>query len=153
LIRNTAAQQLADVQKQHPDELFNLLGRVLPYLRSRSWDTRTAAARAIGGIVSNFEKFDPNADEGDTKIEVDDGESVIKKDDPGSGDLLQLDTIDVHNIMKYGRKLLGSRGKEYEDTLAGMDPVERLAQEKKNLTARLGLGGQYFEEDLIDQND
>jgi hypothetical protein len=26
LIRNTAAQQLADVQKQHPDELFNLLG-------------------------------------------------------------------------------------------------------------------------------
>jgi TATA-binding protein-associated factor len=152
LIRNTAAQQLADVQKQHPDELFNLLGRVLPYLRSRSWDTRTAAARAIGGIVSNSEKFDPNADEGDTKIEVD-GESVIKKDDPGSSDLLQLDTIDVHNIMKYGRKLLGSRGKEYEDTLAGMDPIERLAHEKKNLTARLGLGGQYFEEDLIDQND
>lgn len=152
LIRNTAAQQLADVQKQHPDELFNLLGRVLPYLRSRSWDTRTAAAKAIGGIVSNAEKFDPNADEGDTKIDLDEGDDV-KKDNPDGSDLLQLATIDVHNVLKYGRKLLGSRGKEYEDTLAGMDPVTRLAQEKKNLIARLGLGGQYFEEDLIDQND
>ena len=153
LIRNTAAEQLADVQKQHPDELFNLLGRVLPYLRSPSWDTRTAAAKAIGGIVSNAEKFDPNADEDESKIDVDEIDDFVKKDDLGDGDLLQLDTIDVHNVMKYGRKLLGSRGKEYEDTLAGMDPVARLALEKKNLTARLGLGGQYFEDDLIDQND
>ncbi|KAI7103757.1 hypothetical protein KC352_g30255, partial [Hortaea werneckii] len=61
LIRNTAAQQLADVQKNHPDELFNLLTRVVPYLRSPSWDTRTAAAKAIGGIVEHAEKFDPNA--------------------------------------------------------------------------------------------
>jgi TATA-binding protein-associated factor len=153
LIRNTAAEQLADVQKQHPDELFNLLGRVLPYLRSPSWDTRTAAAKAIGGIVSNAEKFDPNADEDESKIDIDESDDAVKKGDLGDGDLLQLDTIDVHNVMKYGRKLLGSRGKEYEDTLAGMDPVARLAQEKKNLTARLGLGGQYFEDDLIDQND
>jgi hypothetical protein len=63
LIRNTAADQLADVQKQHPDELFNLLTRVIPYLRSKSWETRVAAAKAVGGIVSNAEKFDPNAED------------------------------------------------------------------------------------------
>jgi TATA-binding protein-associated factor len=63
LIRNTAAQQLADVQKTHPDELFNLLTRVIPYLRSGKWETRIAAAKAIGGIVDHAEKFDPNEDD------------------------------------------------------------------------------------------
>ena len=63
LIRNTAAQQLADVQKNHPDELFNLLTRVIPFLRSSSWDTRTAAAKALGGIVEHAPKFDPNEDD------------------------------------------------------------------------------------------
>src|ERR1700761_8726230 len=71
LIRNTAAQQLADVQKQHPDELFNLLSRVVPYLRSRSWDTRRAAAKAIGGIVENANKYDPNEDDYEAKDEDD----------------------------------------------------------------------------------
>ena len=72
LIRNTAAQQLADVQKSHPDELFNLLTRVVPYLRSQSWDTRTAAAKAIGGIVDHAEKYDPNATLEEVKKDVDD---------------------------------------------------------------------------------
>ena len=63
VIRNTAAQQLGDVQRQHPDELFNLLTRVIPFLKSKSWDTRTAAAKAIAGIVENASLFDPNADE------------------------------------------------------------------------------------------
>ena len=62
------------MQKQHPDELFNLLGRILPYLRSKSWDTRTAAAKAIGGIVSFAEKLDPNADDDD-----DDNDTITTK--------------------------------------------------------------------------
>src|ERR1700760_3621463 len=70
LIRNTAAEQLADIQKQHPDELFNLLTRVIPYLRSKTWDTRTATAKAIGGIVSNADKFDPNAEDEPIKKET-----------------------------------------------------------------------------------
>src|SRR5271156_6788249 len=67
LIRNTAAQQLADVQKAHPEELFNLLTRVVPYLRHRTWDTRVAAAKALGGICDNAEKYDPNSEDGYTK--------------------------------------------------------------------------------------
>lgn len=35
-VRNTAADQLADVQKSHPEELFNLLGRVFPFLKSKN---------------------------------------------------------------------------------------------------------------------
>ncbi|KAI1617312.1 adenosinetriphosphatase [Exophiala viscosa] len=156
LIRNTAAQQLADVQKQNPDNLFALLGRVLPYLQSKSWDTRTAAAKAIGGIVTNAEKFDPNADDVETKPESlkNEDQPVKVEDNPAEGDdLLQLATLDIKMILRHGKKLLGSAGKEYEFSMAGLTPAQRLAHQKQSLTARLGLGGEYMEEDLVNEHD
>ncbi|OJD15737.1 hypothetical protein AJ78_04035 [Emergomyces pasteurianus Ep9510] len=181
LIRNTAAQQLADVQKQHPDELFNLLGRILPYLRSRSWDTRTAAAKAIGGIVGNAEHFDPNADEAPKpEKDVDDNDDhdnnnnnnddddddydgvspTVKKEEDKevaenavSEDLLDIEALDISSILKFGHKLLGSAGKEYEYSLAGLDAASRLQHQKKTLSSRLGLGGEYMEEDLVNEAD
>ncbi|KAI7165439.1 hypothetical protein KC352_g26217, partial [Hortaea werneckii] len=134
LIRNTAAQQLADVQKNHPDELFNLLTRVVPYLRSPSWDTRTAAAKAIGGIVEHAEKFDPNATLDDVKKDEanghDDDDATIKKEGDtklSAPDQLQLANLDVESILTYGKELLGSAGKQYDFKLAGLNPSERLA--------------------------
>ncbi|KAJ6036608.1 hypothetical protein N7540_000887 [Penicillium herquei] len=160
LIRNTAAQQLADVQKQHPDELFNLLGRILPYLRSKSWDTRTAAARAIGLIVANAELFDPNEDDGlQIKSAADDEDVEIKSEVKAEetltsvDDFLRLDMLDIGSILKYGKRLLGSAGKEYEYSLAAMDPAARLQHQKKTLMGRLGLAGEYFEDDLLDAID
>ncbi|KAL1974098.1 hypothetical protein VTN31DRAFT_5658 [Thermomyces dupontii] len=161
VIRNTAAQQLADVQKQHPDELFNLLGRIMPYLRSKSWDTRTAAAKAIGLIAANVEPFDPNKEDGMTiKKPEDDEDDVDMKTEikleegaPSSEDLLQLETLDIASILKHGRKLLGSAGKEYEYSIAAMDPETRLQHQKKTLISRLGLAGEYIDEDLIDMQD
>lgn len=160
LIRNTAAQQLADVQKQHPDELFNLLGRILPYLRSKSWDTRTAAARAIGLIISNADPFDPNEDDGEQIKQRDEddrdlGVEIKSEDDQPSSDdgLLRPETLDIVSILKYGKRLLGSAGKEYEYSLASMDPATRLQHQKKSLHSRLGLAGEYIEEDLIDDSD
>ncbi|KAF9886932.1 TATA-binding protein-associated factor mot1 [Aspergillus nanangensis] len=159
LIRNTAAQQLADVQKQHPDELFNLLGRILPYLRSKSWDTRTAAAKAIGLIVTNADLFDPNEEDGDhikkPEDEEDDVDAEIKSEGEKLSDntLLQLDRLDLSSILKYGKRLLGSGSKEYEYALAGMDPAARFQHQKKTLFPRLGLEGEYNEEDFIDEAD
>ncbi|KAJ6079695.1 hypothetical protein N7467_009448 [Penicillium canescens] len=159
LIRNTAAQQLADVQKQHPDELFNLLGRILPYLRSKSWDTRTAAAKAIGLIVSNADPYDPNEDDGlqiKSAAEHDDVEikSEIKLEEPIPSDgLLKLDTLDIASVLKYGKRLLGSAGKEYEYSLASMEPAARLQHQKKTLSARLGLQGEYDDDELIEDID
>ncbi|KAK8153629.1 SNF2 family DNA-dependent ATPase domain-containing protein [Phyllosticta citrichinensis] len=159
LIRNTAAQQLADIQKTHPEELFNLLTRVIPYLRSKSWDTRTAAAKAIGGIVENAQKFDPNAEDDFIKSESN-GHSngAVKKEEsvelpPLPEDQLSLETLDIALILKNGKHLLGSAGKEYDFKLAAMDPAERLAYQKRSLKARLGIGGEYFEEDLVTQDD
>lgn len=156
LIRNTAAQQLADVQKNHPDELFNLLTRVVPYLRSPSWDTRTAAAKAIGGIVEHAERYDPNAtldevkqdDVVDQPITQEDAETSV-----ASPEQLQLATLDVESILTHGKELLGSAGKQYDFKLAGLNAAERLAHQKKTLTARLGLGGEYIEEDLVTEKD
>jgi TATA-binding protein-associated factor len=157
VIRNTAAQQLADVQKHHPDELFNLLARVVPYLRTKSWDTRTAAAKAVGGIVGHADKYDPNADGDEVAVEGNgvDHESDVKSESNGveSEDQLQLETLDIGNILKYGKKLLGSAGKEYDYNLAAMTPAQRLAYQKKSLVGRLGLGGEYIEDELVDEKD
>ncbi|KAF2020641.1 hypothetical protein BU24DRAFT_361156 [Aaosphaeria arxii CBS 175.79] len=171
LIRNTAADQLADVQKQHPDELFNLLTRVIPYLRSKSWDTRVAAAKAVGGIVGNAEKFDPNAEDepikpeakseanGHVKSEDETNGSAVKKEENGDETLtsnenqLELSALDLPSILKFGKTLLGSAGREYDYKMAAMDPADRLKHQKKTLTARLGLGGEYIEEELVNEND
>jgi TATA-binding protein-associated factor len=170
LIRNTAADQLADVQKQHPEDLFNLLSRVIPYLRSKSWETRVAAAKAVGGIVANAEKYDPNAEDepvksevkpeanGHVKPEAANG-SAVKDEEHGNGtatpneDQLDLNSLDLSSILKFGKTLLGSAGKEYDFKLKSMDPAARLAHQKKSLSARLGLGGEYIEDDLVTEND
>ncbi len=154
LIRNTAAQQLADVQKAHPEELFNLLTRVVPYLRHKTWDTRIAAARALGGIVDNSERYDPNTGDGSTKDEPKKEEGgVVKKEEPVddvplADGQLSLDTLDIVSILRYGKELLRGGGKEFDYALASLDPAQRLEHQKKILAGRLGLLGEYLEEDM-----
>ncbi|KAI5966360.1 MOT1 [Candida pseudojiufengensis] len=68
-IRNTAADQLSDLAKSHPEDILNLLARVYPFLKSNKWETRISAARAFGGIVNNAPNWDPNS------------ENIIKQED------------------------------------------------------------------------
>ncbi|KAL7269794.1 TATA-binding protein-associated factor mot1 [Rhizina undulata] len=163
LVRNTAASQLADIQKSHPDELFNLLNRVVPHLRSKNWETRIAATKAIGGIVDNAEKWDPNQNDPikpEGKEEGYEGAFLNNvpsfKPEAGAtapGDQLIFNTLDVAAVIKNGKKLLGSSGKEYDYSLADLDPAERLAAQKRNVTARLGLGGEYIEDEIVNEKD
>ncbi|KAG6003671.1 hypothetical protein E4U54_000646 [Claviceps lovelessii] len=155
LIRDTAVNQLADWQKQHPDELFNLLSRVVPYLRHKDWETRSTAAKAIGKIVENAPLYDPNgpdgsserkkeediAENGSIKKENIDRDSFFEQDD----DLLKLASLDVDSVLKYGRELLRGGGIEYN--LAMLDPQARLLHQKKTLLGRLGLLGRKFEDE------
>ncbi|KAF1935510.1 hypothetical protein EJ02DRAFT_484672 [Clathrospora elynae] len=166
LIRNTAADQLADVQKQHPDELFNLLTRVIPYLRSKSWETRVAAAKAVGGIAANAEKFDPNAEDedepikselksesnGHVKPECGNG-TLVKNEENGDtallplADRLDLATLDLPSVLRFGKTLASTGAKEHDYKLAAMDPAERLEYQKNTLLKRLGFEGAYVEEE------
>jgi TATA-binding protein-associated factor len=161
LIRNTAAQQLADVQKAHPEDLFSLLTRVVPYLQHRTWETRVAAAKALGGIVENAEKYDPNVDDGLTKDEplFKEENAAVKKEEYGDSgslsldDRLSLDTLDIAKVLRYGKELARGTGREYEFALATLDPADRLAHKKKTLATRLGLRGKFVEEDLSSDID
>lgn len=155
MIRNTAAQQLADVQKAHPEELFNLLTRVVPYLRNKTWETRIAAAKALGGIVENAEKYDPNPEAASLKDEPKKEENgfVVKKEEPKEAEplaegQLSLESLDIVSIIKFGKVLLRGGGKEFDYALASLNPSERLGYHKKTLAGRLGLLGEYFEEEL-----
>lgn len=150
VIRNTAAQQLGDVQKQHPDELFNLLTRVLPFLKSKSWDTRTAAAKAIAGIVENASLFDPNADEEiktDPSIKNEAEETSIRSN-AVAVEHLQLDSLDITAILTNGKKLLGSGVKDLDYAVASLDPATRLKYQKKAANAALGLAGSNVDEQI-----
>jgi len=122
LVRNTAAQQLGDVQKQHPHELYNLLARVAPYLRNREWECRVAAGKAIAGIAGNVPHWDPNAEEGmpdvkmDVQMESINGLPVVKEEGGGEAEdddacRLCFRTFDPLKVIRYGEKLLGSAGK------------------------------------------
>ena len=129
LVRNTAAQQLADIQKQHPHELYNLLARVAPYLRNREWECRVAAGRAIGGIAENVPQWDPNSEdsmqdikpenvldsikeEADIKPEMSDEVLPAPQNDDDDADCrLCFKTFDPLQVVRYGEKLLGSAGK------------------------------------------
>ena len=109
----------------------------------------------MGGIVENTDKFDPNEDEDHVKDESPtnghNGPSAV--DMAAAEDQLQLATLDIKAILRYGKKLLGSAGKEYDYALASLDPSQRLALQKQSLTARLGLGGEYIEEDILNEKD
>jgi TATA-binding protein-associated factor len=130
-----------------------LLGRVLPYLQSKSWDTRIAAAKAIGGIITNQEQFDPNADDTDAKLDDVKSENGTDQTElPQStfnrDDQLHLSELDLSLILQHGKKLLGSGSKESEYALAGLTPSERLARQKKTLFDRLGLHGEYIDDEM-----
>ncbi|CAM1505486.1 Fc.00g111230.m01.CDS01 [Cosmosporella sp. VM-42] len=156
LIRDTAVNQLADWQKQHPDEIFNLLSRVVPYLRHKDWETRSTSAKALGRIVENAPLYDPNSEDppsepkkeeptaqnGHVKKEDDDRESGLPEQD-----VFKLEALNVETILRYGRELLRGGGIEYG--LASLDPQARLAHQKKTLAGRLGLLGRKVEDEEI----
>ena len=122
LVRNTAAQQLADIQKQHPHELYNLLARVAPYLRNREWECRVAAGKAIGGIAENVPLWDPNSDDRMQEVKPESALDPIKEENETTvpprpnflddGDCrICFHTFDPTQVMRNGEKLLGSAGK------------------------------------------
>lgn len=83
-IRNTAADQLADLAKQHPYDLLNLVSRVYPFLFHKKWETRISAARAFGGIISHAQQWDPNSkprEHPNSDSSSSDPSSLVKEDD------------------------------------------------------------------------
>lgn len=141
-VRRTAAQQLGEIQKQHPGELYNLLSRVVVHLRSKAWDTRLAAGQALEAIAANVPAWNPPND--DNEMNLDEEQDMHK---------LQFDQFDLASVLQHGKLLLGSAGKEYDIDFSDMTPQERLELQRRNLKERLGLASQFMDVDLVDDTD
>ncbi|KAF1805764.1 hypothetical protein FB192DRAFT_1276263 [Mucor lusitanicus] len=146
-VRRTAAQQLGEIQKQHPGELYNLLSRVVVHLRSKAWDTRWAAGQALEAIAANVPVWDPSSADATT---TDDAMDVDQEQDVHK---LRFSQFDLASVLQHGKLLLGSAGKEYDIDFSDMTPQERLELQRRNLKERLGLASQFMDVDLVDDAD
>ncbi|KAJ3008486.1 TATA-binding protein-associated factor mot1 [Thoreauomyces humboldtii] len=144
-VRATAAQQIGEIQKQQPDQLYNLLGRVLVHLRSAQWTTRIAAGLAIEAVANNVPPWDPVPVPGTA-------EPVPHASDASDDWMLTFDSFDVTNVVKNGAPLLASAGKEFDADHSNLDPRERIALQKRELKTRLGMGSDYLTS-MLDEDD
>ncbi|KAJ1999100.1 TATA-binding protein-associated factor mot1, partial [Coemansia thaxteri] len=158
-VRSTAARQIGGIQRQHPEELFRLLERVYSYIGSKNWDTRVAAAQAFEAIGKEVRRWDPDEIkvEGGVKVEdenEDEDEDEIGEDDDDEAELLAFAQYDVDAVIDRGRLLLGSAGKEYDDSgLEGVDAQARMALQRAQMKKRLGLGAQFLDDDVLGDED
>ncbi|KNA20109.1 hypothetical protein SOVF_055380 [Spinacia oleracea] len=139
--RFAAARQIGDIARSYPQELNPLLRKVSQYLRSRNWDTRVAAAKAIGSIAENSKRV---------SIEQLVGIAARKVSEAGLGcpelkpkneaSISSFRSFDINKVLEFGI-LLASGGQEYDvnDDNNAKNSKERLARQKKNLRRRLGL--------------
>ncbi|KAJ1494031.1 hypothetical protein T484DRAFT_1766948 [Baffinella frigidus] len=125
--RKAAAEQIGELSEGGSDgQVQGLLTRVRAMLRSKTWESRVAAAQAIEAIVRRLPPWDPEAEE-----------TAVKKEDAEEKGVLSLSGFDIDGVLERGRVLVSSAGTEYDEVT--MDPKERLALQKQQLRDTLGL--------------
>ncbi|KVH91540.1 hypothetical protein Ccrd_006435 [Cynara cardunculus var. scolymus] len=156
--RFTAARQIGEIAKLHPQDLSSLLHKVSQYLRSKNWDTRVAAAHAIGAIAGCFKHS--SMTELYNLVEAKMKEACINcavedvvlwpKSHPKISASTSFQSFELTKVLEFGA-LLASGGQEFEvasDFIS--NPKERLAKQKQNLKRRLGMD---VCEQFMDVND
>lgn len=156
--RFTAARQIGEIAKLHPQDLSSLLHKVSQYLRSKNWDTRVAAAHAIGAIAGCFKHSSMmelyNLVE--TKLKevgincATEDDILWPKSHPKISASTSFQSFELTKVLEFGA-LLASGGQEFEVASDfGNNPKERLAKQKQNLKRRLGMD---VCEQFMDVND
>ncbi|WVZ02261.1 hypothetical protein V8G54_023067 [Vigna mungo] len=144
--RLTAARQIGDIAKSHPQDLTSLLKKVSQYLRSKNWDTRVAAAHAIGSIAENVKHISLTELFASVLSKMSENGISCSIEDLCAWPYLQskitgsaFRSFDMNKVLEFGA-LLASGGQEYDignDSIK--NPKERLVRQKQNLRRRLGL--------------
>ncbi|KAI4370311.1 hypothetical protein MLD38_018674 [Melastoma candidum] len=156
--RFSAARQIGDIARSHPQDLASLLKKVAQYLHSKNWDTRVAAAQAIGAIAQNVKHTSLSELFATLKAKM--AESGITADVeevitlPSFQSKLvsaaAFKSFNLNKVLEFGA-LLASRGQEFDVSIDNSrSPMERLARQKQNLRRRLGLD---VCEQFMDVND
>ncbi|CAE7140157.1 unnamed protein product [Rhizoctonia solani] len=105
-------------------EALSVVGMLLPYLRSKSSETRSAAALALSHVCSFLPLWSPSPSSGSTDpMDVDTPEPPT------------FPSFDLPSLLAHGKLLLASEGKEYT---APSHPAD-LAKARKDAMSRLGL--------------
>ncbi|XP_075506033.1 TATA-binding protein-associated factor BTAF1-like isoform X1 [Primulina tabacum] len=156
--RFSAARQIGEIAKSHPQDLIALLNKVSQYLHSKKWDTRVAAARAVGAIAENVKHTSLTEISSCLEVKLS-GVGISATFDevviwPNYHSKIvggtSFRSFDLNKVLEFGA-LLASGGQEYD---IGNDncknPRERLSRQKQNLRRRLGLD---VCEQFMDVND
>ncbi|KZT11597.1 SNF2 chromatin remodeling protein [Laetiporus sulphureus 93-53] len=166
-VRNTAAKQLAqlaaksvigdvslveeDVKatRQHVSvadqsawsELMAVVARILPYLHSRSHETRSAASTALSQIFTLVPLWQPCPDADSKDLEP-----------PTSLPPPEFPSFSVRELMEKGTLLLASSGKEFTKPTGILASSSEVKKARKEAMGRLGLGflDSFGEEDDMD---
>ncbi|KAG8375288.1 hypothetical protein BUALT_Bualt10G0084800 [Buddleja alternifolia] len=145
--RFSAARQIGEIAKSHPQDLNALLSKVSQYLRSKKWDTRVAAAHAIGAIAENVKHTSLNELSSCVEGKMSEAGISATFDDvatwPNCQSRIEAGTsfrsFDLNKVLEFGA-LVASGGQEYDVASDnGKNPKERLVRQKQNLKRRLDL--------------
>ncbi|KAJ3838910.1 SNF2 chromatin remodeling protein [Lentinula raphanica] len=164
-VRNTAAKQLAqlavksiisDVTVSVPDDIKNtrqhgsfrdpaawgelmaVVARIIPYLHSKSHETRTAASVALSQIFSSTPVWHPLQDDDDSMMITD-----------SSLPAPEFTNFSVEELVLQGKLLLASSGKEFIRPAVLSSPME-VKKARKEAMGRLGL---EFLDDVAEEMD
>lgn len=146
--RRTAAKQIGDIAKSRPEDLYALLKKVCPLIHSKNWDTRVAAAAAVGAIAENVNHMSlkeviacAQKHLSNLGYNIDLNEILAAKwiNHCNSSRALSFRSFDIQKVMDFGAPLLSSGGQEYDVAVDEKNPAERFARQRKSLSRRLGL--------------
>ncbi|KAG6507740.1 hypothetical protein ZIOFF_033091 [Zingiber officinale] len=145
--RFAAAKQIGDIAKSHPQELNSLLKKVSQYLRSKNWDTRVAAAHAVGAIAENVKHISLKELLKSLEVELAEvGFSDASRDVgvsfsnicPDTTTGLSFKSFDINKVLEFGSPLLASGGQWQRWLILMLMPLEgeeMLARQSRLLTS------------------
>ncbi|KAJ7915484.1 SNF2 superfamily chromatin remodeling protein [Mycena leptocephala] len=156
-VRNTAAKQLAQLAaksvnsdvaleediknaRQHVSqgdpqawaELMSVVARIIPYLHSKSYDTRTAASVALSHVFSLVPLWQPESKPAPTEEQ--------------SFPAPEFPVFSVQELISQGKLLLASSGKEFVKPAGILSSPAEVKKARKAAMSRLGL-------DFLDEDD
>ena len=135
--RREAARQIGELAASHANQLPNLLRRVRAHLRSKKWETRTAASATLSEISSRLKH--PTVE---TLIKLESEEAAVKRKDGGGNEAnanapygtgsdaldLTFAKFNVEAVLEKAGILLSSSGTSWHLEHGPGTKAERLAQ-------------------------
>jgi TATA-binding protein-associated factor len=106
------------------------VSQIIPYLHSKSFETRTAASSALSQIFSLVPIWLPNSPPADSMSMCNEDSSLPPPDFP---------MFSVQELMEKGKLLLASSGKEFQKPIGILSSATEVKKARKEAMGRLGL--------------